>query len=340
MSFPWVMEDTFEGGSTNFDAETDTQSILDFPHYVTLCDTPPHQPPFRGAYCARINLATQSGETEASLQHNALDMSADTARCFRWYMYVHNLVTAASDRIQIFSIRATDTEHVIVEVFNNAGTYVLRSGQSSAGTLRSVELVQDKWLCMELVLAYDGSANGGGTIAFFVDNVQIGATLTGLTQAASTRFNLGTFIGGNTVAASNVNTGVTSGVLLFDQFLIDDTRIGPLARFPQTILLTESGHAALGPGQVEEYYLLDGGSSDTVIELYDTDEAVTTQAPFVPRLEDTASNRIGDNWLSMGQFNKGCYVSLSGTDPQAWVTFRDAVVTEEGVRQAAKRRLR
>jgi len=340
MAFPPVFQENYEDGSRgNWDAETDSQSILSFPHYSTLARQEPHAIPFRGNYACQVDLAGHTGTTAATLQHNALDMSVNTTRHFRWYMYVSNLVIAASDRLQIFSIRATNTEHVVVEILNSAGSILLRAGQNSTGgTLRSTSLTQNTWLCVELSLLYDGDGSGDGTIDFFVQGAQVGAQLTALTQAASTRFNLGTFVG-----ATGVNTGITSGIILFDEFMIDDERVYPFyERFPQRMVLTESGHVAAGPGRISEITLLSGGAADNTLRVFDSDAAVITDPTnlIVPELRNMNANETvpWDIKPDSGYFNRGVYVDLTGTDPRAMVTLADGLITEGAKKSYARRR--
>ena len=85
MAFPWLSECNFEDGTKgHFDTETDTETRLDFPHYSELARTPGMGMPWRGAYCARVNLANDGTPANALLQETgSWDTSAGGTIFFR-----------------------------------------------------------------------------------------------------------------------------------------------------------------------------------------------------------------------------------------------------------------
>ena len=76
MAFPWIFEESFDAGTRgDWDSESDTGSLLDFPHYTTLAAIPGGGLPFRGAYCMRIVCGDTNDHT---LTEDDIDI-ADTA---------------------------------------------------------------------------------------------------------------------------------------------------------------------------------------------------------------------------------------------------------------------
>src|SRR5262249_16873330 len=107
---------------------------------------------------------------------------------------------------------------------------------------------------------------------------------------------------------------------LFDEVVADDAQIYPLNyRFPESLMMTASGHAFVGTGKINQVSLLSGGAIDNVLQLIDTDVGSTQDARNIEiELKNTAN---GELVQSVSQtplhFTRGCYVSLSGTNPRA-----------------------
>jgi hypothetical protein len=84
MAFPYIFEENFELGTKgDFDTETDTGSLLDFPHYSTLANIKNAPMPYRGAYCARIILGDTNDHT---LTEGAIDIADEGTASVRFYL--------------------------------------------------------------------------------------------------------------------------------------------------------------------------------------------------------------------------------------------------------------
>lgn len=322
MPTPYNFQENFELGTLGaWDSETDTQPKLNYRHYTTLVGKPPYEPPYRGAYCVEIDVSV--GTTTAFLEE-VIAVAASTAGYIRFYLYVSDLVMATSDVFNILIVQSVGpADELLVRLINTAGTILLSAGDGT--TFRTVALVQNRWHAIEL--AFNTGSGVNATMDFFVNNVQIGAQITSITMAAVTQIRLG---------AMGLDAGTTAGRLLLDEFVMDGARIYPLdGRFPTTRYLTQTSHIILGPGQLEDVYLLDGGSSDTTLSLYDTDSADLSAGLIVPTLQLTSGYRSGDPYLSTATFKRGVYAVLGGTDPQAWITPRHAACSIAGVKQVA-----
>jgi len=335
MVFPYLGASNWELGTALdgfWDSEVDTNAKLNVRHYTELFASPVREVPFRGAYCPQINLAL--GTADAYLEE-AITIGLAARRFVRFYVYVQGLTMAASDRFTLFQFQsAGPTSEVVVDVRNNAGNLEIlaaETGAAGAPNIRNADLVQGQWHCVELDVTIDAGVGNDGIIRLFLDGQQVGTDLGGLDQAAITQMRLGTM---------GIDAGTTAGHVLFDEFVVDDgtTRIGTLDRYEVTRLMTQSGHIFLGQGQIEEAYVYDGDSADSTLELYDTDTADTLQPLILPRLRLTSADRIGDKWLSMGTFKRGCYASLGGTNTRAWITARIANHSVAAIQLHAARR--
>jgi hypothetical protein len=96
------------------------------------------------------------------------------------------------------------------------------------------------------------------------------------------------------------------------------------------MFFVQSGFAFLGQGFVEHISLIDGGSHDCTLKIYDTDNP--NSLPLGALRESLATLTANSVQQTMHQgfrCNKGCYVALSGTNPQAIV--RLGHIQNEGV---------
>lgn len=313
MAFPWIFASNFEQGTNaEWDSEQDTGSKLDFPHYSTLATIPGAPAPYRGAYCARIDLT--SGDTnDHTLTEGDMDIADAGTGYFRWYMYISSNFTAtANDVFNIFELQqAGGTVEMSVSMQITASSNLLEIGfgdgvaQSSFVTYPA----RGRWCCIELLATV--STGGSGVATLFLDGTQV-QTSTTLTQAAAV---------GQCVLGTQNTLSTTTGVIYLDQFVMDDARIYPISvRFPHEVLLTKSGHVFVGSGTVENVSLLSGAGTDCVLSIFDTDVGNTNDASNVRvELKNTANNELVDPAGTPLTFQRGCYVSLSGTNPRALV---------------------
>jgi len=291
--FQWGWEDNSAGG---FDSTTNGNSKITIKHYSQLARFP-YQNCYKGSYCADFDLSLGTS-TAYYEEATGMAVAANTAAACRFYFWLSpDLVMAASDTFDMFIWQsAGPASEFSVNILNNAGVITVRAGDTVGATFRSSPISLGQWHCIELVINTGTGVNA--TCTAHLDNVQMGAQITGITCAALTQGRLG---------AMNQDAGTTLGHLMFDEVCFDDTRIGPLSnQFSRTRVLTQSGHAILGQASILEADLVLSSANDEVATLWDSDAADTTDL----------SRRI----FVYGQTNRiyvtqGLYVTLSGTNP-------------------------
>lgn len=317
-SFPYLLEENFEDGTLgNFDSETDTGSLLNFVHYSKLAG---YQPsivgaiaPWRGAFVAEWLL----GDTNDHILIDAALAAANGVTIYtRFYMFLgKNLQATADDIFSIYELQGTANaqESVIaLKITAATGAIQIGSAQTQAGiTFASANLDRGKWLCIELKTAcVTGAATG--TSEVFVDGSSIGSVTNAAVNTAIARGCLGTQ---DTLAT-------TTGYLFMDRFTCDDARIGvERDRYPETMLLTKTGHVCLGESQLMNVTLLNGGATDNVLVIYDTDRADTAdEGNIVAYLKNiTSSEPPIDLPNAPVSVKRGAYVVMTGTNPRAMI---------------------
>ena len=136
MAFPYIFDSNFELATTApFDAETDTTSILDVPHYTELARE--GMAPYRGSYCLRVK--PNGGTTAAYLQENAsFDFAAADVRFIRWYFYLgKNLIMADTNKFSMFELESVvDTTTEVACGIDRSGANIrFWVGETSAATI-------------------------------------------------------------------------------------------------------------------------------------------------------------------------------------------------------------
>lgn len=312
-TLPLSGEVTFEDGTLGaFDSETDTDGRLNVRHYSDLARfTYPDFIPWRGAFCAHIDLSVAGGNDAYYTELSFLDTAASGTIAVRFYFYATALTMAASDRFNIFAIESVaGTNEASVSVLNNAGTIQLVFAETGAiavgAATRLADLIQSQWHCIELVCVLDSGVGNDGTITAYLDGQQVLTAITALDQGAIVSGRLGVV---------GLDAGTTRGHLLFDQFAADTARIGPLARrFDQTRVLTQSGHAVLGPASILEADILLSSANDETMAMYDTDNA---------SILDISKRVAVFNSENPIYVEKGLYCVLGGTSPVAFIKVQD-----------------
>ena len=313
MAFPWVAESSFESTTTPFgwDTETDTDNVLDVPSYWELARFPWSEcAPYRGASCLRIALA--GGTNDATLTEGDIDIADAATRWFRFYLYLAPDFTAtANDTLNIFELQqagGTVESSLGLRITAATGAIEIGIGDGTAPTdFAASALIRNRWYAIELRALI--STAGVGTLDLYVDGSASLVALTTLTNAAA--------VGQGVLGIQN-QLATTTGTILMDQFIMDDLQVYPFReRFPLTQILTQSGHAFVGPGNIESATLLTTGASNTMY-LWDTDIANTNDATSrVLELDISAHTTASDHGSI--HFERGCYVALAGTNPRGQV---------------------
>ena len=340
IAFPWISEENFELGTRgHFDATTNGNSKLDFPHYSVLAQTPGLSMPYSGAYCLRSDLSL--GTSDAYIQETGdWDMTTGSAELYlRFMLWVDPKITMADTNefaiLQFWSSTNTVETGVYIN-FTTANGLRIGYGEASASVF--TPLTTNTWHAVEIFFNPAGSSAGA------IDMTFDGTALTqvgSITNASITSGIVGTV---------GIDAGTTAGVILFDSIISDDAQIYfQSIRYPETIVMTKSGHAFAGPGVIDNVTLLSSATADCALAIYDTDVANTNDTfRRVVQLRNTAAanGEIVDPAGMPAEVRRGCYVALSGTadaaGPQAILKikrapayFSDGAIRNYGLRRKA-----
>ncbi len=328
MSFAWLFESNFSpGDNSEWDSESDTGSLLDFPHYSDLARIPGMGMPYRGAYCARIVMGDTNDHT---LTAGDVNISSDGTFGVRFALFIGNDITAsADDTFNILELKASATIELAIGLRITASTDVIEIGvgEVTPTSFSADPLTRGNWYQIEVHGDLDNAGANDGAATLRVDGGSV-ATIATLDQGAITDAVLGT----------QLTEATTLGTLLFDEFVADDTRVGIIAdRWPEEILLTKTGHVFVGRGEVENVTLLSGNAGDCILDVYDTDKADASDIYNThARLLNTAANEVVDPAGMPVSLRRGCYVVLAGTTPRAIVKLKNVPAwgSEGAVRMA------
>ena len=311
MAFPYIYSASFDtGDATEWSGgETDTGALLDFPHYTDLAAIPGASAPYRGAYCMRI----QPGDTnDHTVLEAAIDI-ADAATAFvRFALYIStDFAATADDDFNIFEWQQTDgTVEASMGLRITASTdeVTIGVGDGTAPAAYPGVLLKGVWHVIEASLLV--STGGTGTMELFIDGASV-QSLTSQTHAAA--------VGQGVLGTQDTLATTDTGFLLFDEFAFDDTRLGITQRFHTHRMITTSSFLFVGPGRIENIKLLDGGSGNVLVEVYDTDVYSASLTPIW--IDRTATNNVNVDAADMPvEFSRGCLAILAGTLPGASFT--------------------
>jgi hypothetical protein len=316
MSFPFIFDSNFEQGTNvEWDSETDVENALNIRHYSRLAgyDTTAIGPiaPYRGAYVAEWDL--QADTADHILIEGDIDIADTVTRYSRFYLFLgKDLRATADDTFNLYEVQGTaNAVENAVGLRITAATQKVEIGVGKvAPTVFSANpLVRGKWYCIELVSVIQTNGTGTGTIK--VDGVQA-AQVTTLTNTAVLRGALG--------VQDTLTT--TLGHIFMDQYVFDDLAIGPYVdRYPESIMVLKSQHICVGDSELLNVTLLPGSGTDSVLKIYDTDVAYTSdETALVASLYNLTASEppidLADVPLAV---KRGAYVFLSGTAPKALV---------------------
>lgn len=340
MVFPLLQEEGFELGTRgSFDATSDTDSKLTFPHYTTLAATPGLPMPYRGAYAMMIDLSKGTGDAYIQ-ETGASDLSASGSEFWRFYFWFgaprgKTVTMANNDIFSIFQLwSSTNTVEASLGIqFTTANGYRLCLSELASGASGTFQPFQlNTWNLVEIKAVIDSGVGNDGTLDAWLNGSAF-TQITALDQGAITSSILG---------AVAIDAGTTVGHLLIDEYQADDTRIyGYGQRFPEDVMVRASGHVFVGPGEISNISLLSGAGTDNVVEVYDTDEAELNDATRVPvELKNTANSELVDPAGMPVRVTRGCYIKLTGTNPRAIVKIcrAGAYASEGALRAYAARR--
>lgn len=312
MALPWIFQSNFEGGTNGeWDTETDTDGVLDFPHYSDLARLPWSQAaPFRGAFCARIKL--NGGTNDATLTEGDIDIADGATASLRFYLqFGADFNATATDVMSLFEFQqAGGTVEAtlglrLTAVAGGLCTIEIGVGDGTAPSDYAAQFLdRNRWYCIEVTMKCH--TTDLGTLTLYIDGASMVA-LTTLDNAAAV---------GQGVLGAQLHLATTTGTILLDQFSFDDLRIGPIVdRFPEQVLLTKSGHVFVGAGEVANVSLLKTTATDQVLKLWDTDRALTGDESkiSVTLFSGGSTVEIIDPAGMPVKVRRGCYIEMTGT---------------------------
>jgi len=306
MAFPFIFHSNFEAGTNaEWDSESDTGSLLDFPHYSTLASDPNSVMPYRGAYLMRNVLGDTNDHT---VTQDAIAIADAGTAYFKWQMALSkDFRFTADDTFNVFELQQSGgTREVAVgfRVTNSSQLIEFGIGDGTAPTSFVHWPGLKKWVTVELLATI--STGGSGVVTLYLDGTQA-VSLTSQTHAAAI---------GKGVLGSQDTLSTTLGTIYYDDFIMDDARLYPYReRFPFSMHLVKSGHVFVGPGWIEAAQLAVIATADESLVLYDTDTASTTDASPIVELVSGVNNSVSGPIY----FERGCYAALAGTNPRGYV---------------------
>jgi len=316
VAFPWLVHENWDDGTRGgFDSETDATAILDFPAYTELARG--GFAPWQGSHALRLRL---NGTATANVTETGGFDTAGAGTIHVWFPLLvgADLSLTDTDTVILFSLdSAGPVSEGVVGIRNNGGVYELFCGETGATRTLPITPNSKRWYQIEISAVIDNAGADDGTLAFYVDGGQVGATITGLDQGAITQARLGAVSG---TAAGN------RGTILIGAVMADDARVYPRERWSgETVWVTRDINAYVGPCTLDAASVT-GTSTEAVMTILDTDIYDATGVGFsrepVVYLRNVTANDQAPGFNTPVEFKRGVYVQLTGTSPQGWVSIR------------------
>jgi len=310
VAFPYIYETNFETGDESEWTGTgsDANGVLAVEHYSELFRRPGLAMPFRGAYCLRTNLVG-AASTQYVAEDTGFDITAGNEIFVAFNLFISSdLVMATTNEFNVMQLNDT-AEFAVGINFTTANGVRIGVGETGPASATLTPFTLGQWHTVETQFHLDAGGGDDGLINWWFDGTAM-TGVTGLDQAAITLGRVG---------AIGVDAGTTAGNILVDRVIVDDARIHPAPRFPETIEITKTGHIFVGPGTIDAATLLSGAGTDCVLQIYDTDEAEIEEWKTKTLLKNTANNEVVDSAHMPVNINRGAYCVLSGSNPRALV---------------------
>jgi hypothetical protein len=325
MALPYTFQCNFEFPEGTFttaehwDSQSDTQSQMDFPHYTELARS--GMRPHSGAYCMRLQLDTATAADSTSTE-DAIDIAdAGDAQCQFWLYFSNDFTATAEDDVNLLELSAGGTvEFTFGFRISAAGVITLGIGET-APTSFGPTLEKGAWHLIELHLAAEDGTSTDGAIDIWVtkEGAKTTASAVHATQVGS--LSQGAITTGSLGLQEALTT--TSGTILIDDFLFSAGAAGTNTRTRQdlhpwsnTTRLTESGHAFVGPGRIDNITLVAAPAQGALeLRLWDTDRGRSGVFghPIV-ELHNTGTGEIVDPAGMPVYVTKGAFVELFNTE--------------------------
>lgn len=307
MPYPYIFASHFDTGDIgDWNTETDVSGALTYPHYMTTVGLVGRPVPYRGAYCMRIDAPANTADH--TLSEADIDAAASATIWTRFMLYVSTNFAATAD--DIFNIYELQSAGAVVEgaislrITGATDVVEIGIGETEAATFPAV-VTKGEWHQIELRALIDSGVPNDGVLELFLDGASI-QTISSLDQAAITDGVLGTQ---NTLATTD------TGFLLFDEFVADNTRAAITQRFHTHRIIGDDAFLFVGSGQLDNIKILDGGSGDVIMELYDTDVYTASLEPKWRGRTTTANVDVDAADVPI-MFQRGCLARFpAGTLP-------------------------
>lgn len=315
MAYPFIFQANFEQAfSTEWDvSESDTGGKLDRVHYSDLAGISGQGPlaPWRGAYCMRVDLHP-ADTNDHTVGDGNIDIATGVTGYFSFMLFLSSdFAASANDNFSIFELQqAAGTQVYVVglRILTATNAVNLWVAENDTPETHGLEVSKGVWHTIEVTANVDTAA-ANGDITVTMDGTSAVSLTTPVQNAAAV---------GQGILGTQATLTTTTGTILFDEFIMDDAQIYPrVERFPQKIRLYKSAHVFIGPGWINDVSIL---SATGTCALYDTDTGYTNDASAVKVDLDTTGNFIA--WDEPVYFERGCYASLGGTNPQVEVNLQ------------------
>ena len=318
MAFPWDFEENFETGTAGAFTGTpvDTIGKIDFPGPQDDLDIPP----VIGGYVMRVDL--KRGTDDAYVLGDAtLNLATGTTMYARFWLYLSDdfKIPGATDSVRIFQLLSGGTTEevaiALVRSFKGDIMLAIRSPEYN-GFISGIEIGRNQWTCLELRIVAGGTAS---ELHVYANGSQISAV------AMSWVSPLNAWRMGAITQSADIY-----GTLYFDSVVIDNDRLvapdllDPDELSGETITLTKTGYAFVGPGEVTCVTLI-GMDNTHAVNLYDTDRLPVAIHDLKVGLKVAAAE--SNESKGTKAFKRGCYVVFSGT---ASATLAPTVIIQLG----------
>lgn len=318
MALPLEFHETFEAGTKgNFDSESDSGNRLDFPHQMDIGD---RMMPWRGAYMCRVSLGKNSDD---AYLEEGVSWADGQNRWGRFKMFVGEDVQFGNDLdyariLYFYSSTSTAEARLVLARFEPLGIVLVTETENESWNVNNshFKVPIGEWFTVEWELDVDTDSGYLGAILPNVCRI----TSRNAAMGTITKFRLG----------SIDQNGDITGTIYFDDFMVDEGRLydDPSAHNGAlsggSLFFLQSGFAFLGEGAIDHVTLIDGGSNDSRVRIYDAFEPTALPAGSLRYdLKAVSGNPTPQSSSNLVPFRRGAYVQLSGTNPQAIVRLGD-----------------
>lgn len=317
MAHPYLGAKGMEAGdNSEWDSESDTDAKLSFPHITQMY--PYGVIPYRGAYSMLVDVGVAQGNDAYVQEDNDLDTGGIIFGSFWLYATPQDTWTMAdNDLFAVFQLMSSGpTSDGVIWLEDNAGTMEMGIAETIASNANTQVFPMAQWNHIEWTVSVTGNL--------------FDAWLNGTPFTQISGGSIATIIHGR-LGVMSEDAGTTAGRLFFDEFIVDDARIGTnRQRFPSgQYWVTHNQHCYLGPGRA--IVTVTGTSTDASAILYDTDNALNGSALSRARIAGVARTADDENSRPVEvNFTRGLYVELAGTNTQAFVQPLSTIWGSEG----------